>query len=191
MSIRSTSRACFSLGLLNSGKVVCQVLLVCVIGCFSGVSNSQAAVSEAEAKAEFIFRIAQFVDWEMQGTDETFVIAVFADVEFAASLTNSLEGRTIKGKEVSVQLIEELAELGRARVVVVPGANRRRIVRFLGSGIPSNVLTLGDSEAFLKAGGMISMLKSRAGRIRLAAHSETLQSSGLRISSKLMRILSH
>ena len=179
----------FALAFLSFRKAVSVLAFALLVGALFGVPRIQAAVSEAEAKAELVFRIVQFIDWEIRPADESFVIGVFADSEFEEVLKKSLDGRMIEGRKFSVKVMEESSELAKARVVVALGANRRRISRFFDFGISPAVLTLGDSEAFLKAGGMISMLRSRAGKIRLSARSELLKGSGLKVSSKLMRIL--
>ncbi len=151
--------------------------------------EARGAVSAAEAKAEFVFRIVQFVDWDVKSGDKQFEIAVLEDEGFVRVLSKVVRGREIKGLKISIRRIEESADIGEARVVFVPGTNRRTISNFIKGDLRKDLLTLGESEAFLKAGGMVSIVVSRVGKIRLASHRETLERAGLKISSKLMRIL--
>ena len=152
-------------------------------------SLKAAEVSESEAKAEFVFRIIQFIDWEPNSTSGDFVVGVIGDSDFAKVLERVLVDRKVKGKRISVRLAAKIEDLPTAEVVFVTGSNRRRLRAALGKpAVPARLL-LGDSDAFLKEGGMISIVVSRSGKIRLGAGREALENSKLKVSSKLMRIL--
>ena len=95
----------------------------------------------------------------------------------------------MKGREITVRFADNAKALTATDVVFVSGANRRRLSGVIVHFSETSILTLGDSEAFLKAGGMISIVVSRSGKIRLGAEREALGKSKLKVSSKLMRIL--
>lgn len=148
-----------------------------------------AEVSESEAKAEFVFRIVQFIDWKSGEASGEFSIGVIGDPKFATTLRQVLIGRKVEGRPITVNFSDSAKELSAADVVFVSGGNRRRLGGVITNLSKTSILTLGDSDAFLKAGGMISIVVSRSGKIRLGAGREALDGSKLKVSSKLMRIL--
>jgi len=156
---------------------------------FSAPRVISAEASESEAKAEFVFRIIQFIDWEREETSGGLSIGVIGDSDFATILRQVLVGRKVKGREITVKFADNAKELSAADVVFVSGTNRRRLGGVLAGFSEPSILTLGDSDAFLKAGGMISIVVSRSGKIRLGAGRKALGNSKLKVSSKLMRIL--
>ncbi|MDA7633050.1 YfiR family protein [bacterium] len=164
------------------------VCFLCLVT-FSVLGVSSAEVLESEAKAEFIFRIVQFIDWEEEQKSGEFSIGVIGDADFATVLRRVLVGRKVKGRKITVKFAKNAKELSAAEVVFASGSNRRRLGGVIAGISESSTLTLGDSDAFLKAGGMISMVVSRSGKIRLGAGRKALGKSNLKVSSKLMRIL--
>ncbi len=156
----------------------------------SGARAQRSSVAEADLKAEFVVRIVRFVEWQADGSGEDFVIGVCNDEEFGEVLARVTEGRTVKSRRISVVNGANKGDLEKAQVVIVPGSSRRRISQNLKTHAPKGVLTIGDSEAFLKAGGMISIVKGRKGKMDVVASMDQLGQSGLKVSSKLLRILS-
>jgi hypothetical protein len=156
---------------------------------FSAPRVNSAEASESETKAEFVFRIIQFIDWERDENSGGFSIGVIGDSDFATILRQVLVGRKLKGREITVKFADNAKELSAVDVVFVSGANRRRLGGVLAKFSEPSILTLGDSDAFLKAGGMISIIVGRSGKFRLRAGRKTLGDSKLKVSSKLMRIL--
>ena len=75
MRSKESTLALASPSLLNChGKGVGNLMAVfflCLVN-FSAPRVISAEVSESEAKAEFIFRIVQFIDWEREGASGAF-----------------------------------------------------------------------------------------------------------------------
>ena len=155
------------------------------------IGSAAGQVSELEAKAEFLFRLARFVDWDPEEAAKPFLIGILGDPSFSKTVQQVVKGRTIAGRPIQVVDASSFGGLKSAQVAFVPGSSRRHLSALMKECPRSGTLVLGESEAFLKAGGMISMVVTRLGKIRLTARSETLEASGLRISSKLLRILQH
>lgn len=146
--------------------------------------------AEHELKAAFLFNFTKFVEWPAEAfADRTsgFRICVVGDELLAGFLEDLVADESVKGR------LLEVVRYGRTRdarscqiLFVAEGEDAEDLERVPGVA-EGRVLTVGESEDFLRAGGLIRF-RLLATRIRLQVNDPAREASRLRISSKLLQL---
>ncbi len=152
------------------------------------VPEETAASLEAQVKAALLYNFARFVDWPAEALaskDGTFVIAILRDRAVFEALTG-LEGKEVHGHRL---LVREFAHVddGPCQVLFVAESET-------GSFAPESeklrgrpVLTVGEGDPFLQAGGMIALVRVD-GKFRFRVRTRQAEVARLAISSKLLKL---
>lgn len=145
---------------------------------------------EYELKAAFLYNFVKFVEWPADafaGTRSPLTICVYGEDPFGASLDGAVRGETVGERSLLVQRPQALDRLRDCHVLFVSRSERPRMREILSRLERAPVLTVGDSDGFLREGGMINFVLEE-NKIRFLINQEAAERSGLRISSKLLRL---
>lgn len=145
---------------------------------------------EYKVKAVFLFHFAQFVEWpdgSFSTEDDPIVIGVLGEDPFGQYLDEVVSGESIKGHPLQVKRFKRLEDIDTCHILFVYAEGIGHLRAVLKELEPRAMLTVGDNPAFIRAGGMIRFF-SEDSRIRLQINPEAARSSGLMISSKLLRL---
>ena len=154
------------------------------------LSAPAAEFAEYRVKAEFIERLAQFVDWPagaFSGPKGQFVIVIAGEDPFGRYLKDMAQGRTIKGRSVLLRHAQPGAPLGDCHLLFIAGSEYARLPEFLAAAEGRAVLTIGDGEKFARNGAQIGMYR-KAGRLRFEINLGAARKNGLVVSSQLLRL---
>ena len=149
-----------------------------------------ATVSPADVKAAFLYNFAKFVAWPAEAfPSETAPIqlGVFGDEEFGAKLKSLLSDKQAHGRSFEVKTFSNPQEAKNFQMVFVAGSETRRSSQVLEATKKLPVLTIGESEQFLDAGGMINFVVEDA-QLKFEVNPESAQEVKIEISSKLLRL---
>jgi hypothetical protein len=152
------------------------------------VASARAAPSAEEVKAAFIFHFTQFVEWPpatFAAPDAPFVIGVLGDDAIAAALTIIAQGERLGRHPFEIRRLRDPAYAADCQIVYVAGDEDGAFRAARLRGEP--VLTVGESDDFIAAGGMIEFFVEHS-RVRLRINLPAARSSSLQISSKLLRV---
>lgn len=147
-----------------------------------------AGPEEAELKAAFIEKFTRFVQWPDEHTptsSDPFDVCVVGDSEVVDPL-GVLVGRGIKGGPARLRAIEP-AEVSGCRVVFVARTTKRNLETTLAATRGRPILTVADSAGYGRAGIMFNFYRSDQ-YVRFEVNREAIDSSGLRVSAKLLRL---
>lgn len=150
----------------------------------------RAAVSESDVKAAFLFNSAKFVDWpaEAFANDTSPIeIGVFGDDEFAAKLRSLLTDKKAHGRSFEVKRILTPAEAKNVQMIFVANSEIKRFPQVLDVIRKLPILTIGESDQFLDAGGMINILFEDT-QLRFEVNPDAADKAKLVISSKFLRL---
>jgi len=86
-----------------------------------------------------------------------------------------------------IQRASEPAEVRRCQIVFISSSEKRRLAEILMALQGSKVLIVGESDGFADSGGTIQLMLEQ-NHIRFAINTDAAESSGLRISSKLLAL---
>ena len=151
------------------------------------VATSAAAqpVSENDVKAAMVYNFLRFS--ALPRSPAKILLCVSAAYEGFLEL-RALEGKLIGNAPIHVEVIEEPAVPSQTLChVVVYGELSRGSADGLRALTKSGVLTIGQSEQFLRQGGIIKFF-SESKRVRFEIDNELAREAGIAISSKVLAL---
>jgi hypothetical protein len=148
------------------------------------------APKEHEIKAAFLYNFTKFIDWPEETfarADSAFVIAVLGESPLAAELEKAVRGRKIAGREIVVRVCRTAADAAAGQLIFVlaDDAVWRELLQRI-AGRP--VVTVGESERFLRQGGTITLLFESDNKVRFAINMTVAERAGVRISAQLQKL---
>ncbi|MGH7995864.1 MAG: YfiR family protein [Opitutaceae bacterium] len=151
-------------------------------------STRSQPVSEDDLKAVFIFRFTQFVGWPPSAFESPaapLTIGVIGDDRLCKALEQVAAGESTGGHPLEVRLIRRAADAARCQVLyLAPGEEDARLISRLRA---RPILTVGDTDAFIRDGGMIRFMQE-AHRLRLLINLHAAREASLGISAQLLRV---
>ena len=165
------------------------LLALCVLA--GAVSSARAQrPTEYQVKAAFLYNFARFVEWPpraFDSADAPVVIDVLGQDSFGPTLDRTVRDKTVRGRRLNIQRFHRLEEgLTRCHILFISRSEKDRleeIWRFLGS---SSVLTVGESDRFANAGGMVNFILQQH-RVRFEINADAAVRAGLKVSSRLLK----
>ncbi len=145
---------------------------------------------EYQLKAAFLFNFVKFVEWPADafaGEKSPLTICVYGADPFGGTLDNLVRGESVAGRGLIVQRPESSADLRDCHVLFVSRSERSRLGEVLPRVQGKPVLTVGDTDGFLKAGGVINFVLEE-NKVRFVIEPEAAERNRLKISSKLLRL---
>ena len=150
----------------------------------------ETAPLEYELKAAFLDNFVKFVEWPPEAfavARSPLTICVYGTDPFGTSLDGVVRGESLGERSLLIQRPEKLDELRDCHVLFVSRSERQRMPEVLARVEGTPVLTVGDTDGFLRAGGMINFVLED-NKVRFLINQAAAERSGLRISSKLLRL---
>jgi hypothetical protein len=142
---------------------------------------------EGNVKAAMVLNFMKFVEWPASAfgsPGDPIVLSALGDDPVAASLS-SLQGKTVSGRLVVVQMVPTPSELKRCHVVFVGASEKQRLGPVLRAVQGWPALTISDLDGFAGRGGMIGFTR-RDDRVGFEINDEAARKAGLQVSAKLL-----
>lgn len=154
--------------------------------------SAQPPVSkEYQLKAAFLYNFTKFVEWPAGSWLEShspIVIGVFGGNPFGSFLEQTVHDRRINGREIIVRAVTSAEQARATHLLFVPKSVSDEDLAELKSAVEGlAVLTVGESPAFARQGGMITFVLQED-KIRFAINASAAQRSGLKFSSQLQKL---
>ncbi len=166
-------------------------LLICVLTLSAVFGPARAAsFREYQLKAVFLYNFVNFVTWPegaFNGPTRPFVIGILGEDPFGSFLEKVVADETFKGRPVILKRSDSPAELTDCQILFISASNRSRLDFILRSVPSRHILTVGDFEGFMEAGGMINLTHADQ-RVRIEINVQSTRNAGLEVSSKLLRV---
>lgn len=163
-------------------------LLFCAI---LGSARAEPAVSkEYQLKAAFIYNFTKFVEWpehSFANAESPIVIGILRGNPFNGELRKAVSGRKVNGRSIVVTQVTSTATARQVHILFVGAALDSRLKDFTGVLDGSTVLTVGESPAFARYGGMITFTL-RGDSLRFVVNIDSAKKAGLKISSQLQKL---
>jgi len=150
----------------------------------------RAQAPEYDLKAAFLFNFAKFVEWPANafaGERAPLTICVFGEDPFGPILDTVVQGERVGERSLLVQRPDSVDDLDECHVLFVSRSEKDRLGEVMEQVDDKPVLTVADTGGFLRACGIINFILEGS-KVRFLIDQEAAQRSGLRISSKLMRL---
>jgi hypothetical protein len=138
---------------------------------------------ERAVRAAYVYNLIKYVEWPPQ--EKNLTIALLGDAGTGDVISQLLNGRTREGQTLRVVQPVSVEELQRCSVVYVSGAPESEIRKILDKVKGRRILTVGESEGFARAGGMVALVNT-GDHIQIEVNLEAAQAGGIRISSRVL-----
>jgi hypothetical protein len=181
-------RAATALVPLTASRVMKRLGVVLALLAWTPTLQAQAPdpppTLEYRVKAAFILNFVRYVDWpeDALGTGPL-TICVAGRNPFGNALVETVQGETVGNRPLAVRVILE-PEPG-CHAMFIPAESA--VGAYLRATRLMPVLTIGESGDFISQGGMINFVLDGA-NVRFAIDQQAVERSGLRVSSRLMRL---
>jgi hypothetical protein len=152
----------------------------------SGIGVQAQSVEEHDAKAAFVFKLVNFVQWPNGASHDLGVCFIGADATSDA-LQHLVLGKSINGKAIVVRRLASTADFKSCQVIFMGASERSNIASVLERLRGTSVLTVGESDGFDQHGGIVNLLLS-GGRIRFEVNPHAAERAHLQISSRLLSL---
>lgn len=154
-----------------------------LLGLAGAFSFAQAA-SESQLKAAYLVNFLKYIEWPERRP--TMTLCLFGRDSLGPHLA-SYEGRPLAGRELRVRRVGSPDHLAECNALFVPETEEARfatVLRWVGN---QPILTVGDTDSFLHAGGAI-VLVSGEGRLQFDINTDAINRAGLKAHSQMLRL---
>jgi len=144
-----------------------------------------AQQDERAVRAAFVFNLTKYVSWPV--TRDRLVIGVVGPEQIGSMLKQVLDGKVSDGRRITVIMHSPDAELSECDVLYVSGVPLPTVRSVLNRAANRAVLTVGDSEQFVRTGGMVGLVRS-GDQMEIEVNLPALRGRQLDMSSRLLKL---
>lgn len=149
----------------------------------------QSGHSEYAVKGAFLYNFAKFVQWPSNAfasASSPIVIGIFGHDPSQGEIESTIGSKEVDGRKVVVRVVSNVREAGNVQILFVPASSMSRVGE-LSQLKNSATLIVGETDAFARRFGYIGFVPDGA-RLAFEINATAAKSSGLSISSKLLRL---
>jgi len=166
------------------------MLVVCTAWLVPGDALSQVLSQEYQLKATYLRKIPSFVEWPPSAarTSKTaFQLCNLGDYPFGTRLAQEIGGVTVNGRKIALRWVHKEQELDGCEVIFFSRSEAKRYAKILEGLKGKSVLTVGESEGFLEAGGMVE-LSFENHRLQMEVNLVAARSANLKVDARLLAL---
>jgi hypothetical protein len=175
----------------SSAAILCVAIVILTV--MPGMRRPFQDTSESktsQVKAVFLYNFTQFVVWPKRvfnNNTAPFVIGVLGENTFGPYLNEVIESEEVDEHPIVVKHYTSVTpNIDECQILFID-KSFPAIKQVIESLKDKPVLTVSDSESFMRHAGMLRFYID-GGKLRIEINQEASQKSGLEISSKLLRI---
>ena len=162
----------------------CAVLAVTSLFPISG-SLLWGQQDERAVRAAFVFNLTKYVSWP--GAHDRLVLGVIGEESIGPVLKQILDGKLSDGRRITVVMHPMDAELKECDLLYVAESAPAKIQSILDRVGSRAVLTVGETDQFTRAGGMVGLVRS-GDQIEIEVNRDALRIHQLEMSSRLLKL---
>jgi hypothetical protein len=143
---------------------------------------------EYQVKAVFLFNFVQFVTWPAAAFPDPqwpITIGILGNDPFGPFLEAAVQGEVIDGRSLTVKRFQQIEEVSGSHMLFVSKSESGRLGQILAAVQGKSILTVGETEAFARQGGIINFITVDK-KVRYEINVEAAKRANLDISSKLL-----
>jgi hypothetical protein len=153
-------------------------------------SQDPAPRIQSALEAEFVFNLTRFIEWPRNSFADSiapFVVGVLGDEELRANLTLVSAGKTVNGRSFRIQKLVHGQDPRGCHILFIGSSEHREAATVLQVLRASRILTIGDTENFIRQGGAIRFFV-QDNRMRFEINLDATARAKLNVSSKLLGV---
>lgn len=167
-------------------KLACLVLAAVL----SRASAGEPAAEEYRVKGAFLLNFAKFVEWPapvFKAPGDPLAICVLGSNPFTAALEQAARAVVVDNRALTMRPIPDLQQAHACQILFVGQSEKRRMHAVLEAVQGDSILTVGETDGFLAAGGVIEF-RVEDGKVKIDISAAAAKRAGLHISAKLMSV---
>jgi hypothetical protein len=172
----------------SRGPLIWGVTLVLLLAVVSVHTQEPQSEPAYKIKAALVFNFVKFVEWPAEAfADKTspWVIGVLGQKNpFDNYLQQAFRGKKLNERPLQVKPCNSVTEATNCHILFICSSEKERLPEIFDGLRDTHVLTLGETEDFIKTGGMIRFVTQD--KIRFEINDDAAKKVGLKISSKLL-----
>jgi len=165
-------------------------VILLAVGFFHSWTQAKA-FNEYDLKAAFLYNFAQFVEWPPEAFESAqthLVIGVLGEDPFGKTLDKIVQDEVVKNRKLDVQRYRRVEDIGTCHILFISQSEAGRLDQILDRLKGKNILTVGETEGFVRQGGIVRLLTDKnKNKIQLRINTEAAKAARLTISSKVLR----
>jgi hypothetical protein len=163
-------------------------LFISLAAYFMFAASSALAQSETGIKAAFVYNFAKFTGWPeaaFAGGNAPITVGFVGADSLADMFEQNVAGKNANGRDFAVKRFSSAAGTENCQIVFVGDTGQTAAVIAAAKG--KAILTVGDSDGFSDAGGMIRFVKDGA-KISFDLNLTSITAAQLKLDAKLRQI---
>lgn len=171
--------------MLTALRRIALAFLLCALTCAFA-----SPTPEYQVKAAFLFNFSQFVSWPPQAfrsANAPIIIAVLGEDPFGADLDAIVSGQRVNGHPLIARRYQDVSEVDGCHILFIDRSESTELPDILRALRGRAILTVSDIEGSAQSGVMIDLV-TESHHIRLHVNLAAARSSGLSVSSQLLRL---
>jgi hypothetical protein len=144
--------------------------------------------SEYQVKAAFLLNFTRFVEWPetaFADANAPFTVCILGEDPFGSVLDRLVEGQSAGGRKLEVRRLQQPPPAKTCQVLFV--SREEKDAAGIVSGLGPGILTVGESDGFLRAGGMIGFVVE-GHKVRFDINHRAAAKASLTLSAKLLGV---
>lgn len=171
-------------------RISAAMVVVALAASPAGAVDAESSSIENRLKAEFIERFTRFIEWppgDARTAGDPFRICVYGESRMTEALEEIIRRQAIQDRSATLLEIDDPEESTACHVLFVAGSEAERLDEVLARTADRPILTVGDTPGFARRGVLINFYRER-GFVRFEVNPGAAEKSGLRFSSRLLRL---
>ncbi len=151
---------------------------------------AQDGAGEYDIKAAFLFNFARFAEWppsEFGSATQPLVIGIVGEDPFDSQTLDTLAHKNVNGRPLEIRHFKDVRGIDACQILFVGSVKDKELAAILDGVKGKSILTVGESAAFLAAGGMIRF-RLQDEKIRFEVNLLHVEIGSLKLSAKLLSV---
>jgi hypothetical protein len=145
-------------------------------------------VTEVTLKGAFLFNFARFTEWPADALHADPVSAcVVGDRAVADAFSRTVKGKQLAGRTIAVTIIGPSESIPACHLLYLSGITESRLVEIVSAVRDVPVLTVSDSDAFIRRGGIVQIFVE-SGKMKFRINARSAKRARLQLSSRLLAL---
>ncbi|MBJ7310924.1 YfiR family protein [Rugamonas sp. CCM 8940] len=147
--------------------------------------TAQGVAATAEVKAALVYNFLKFTEWPGEAASDPLVLCVVNPDRRTEAAFAAVHGRAIAQRPIQVRTLAAADSTTRCHLLYLHDGNARELQQ-LSAGQPA-LLTVGDRENFVDAGGAIGLVELD-GRMQFKVNLDVMRRGSYKVSAQLLKL---
>ena len=145
---------------------------------------------EAEVRAVYLYNFARYITWpdsSFPNAATPIRLCVLGSDSFGDALDRAVAGETVNGRRLEAVRLRDYDSVQSCHILYLARSEERRLQALVAAVKARPVVTVSAQDGFVERGGMIRFRRVD-NRVRFDINLKSLESSGLRVSARLLGV---